>query len=269
MDIQEIQTAPDNGKIGHKNQSIPPNLPMPNAVIHAGHAQTSSQKNAYDHAYNHHLLKHTLAATLVGIILFPFTQSLLPIFTFTLLGYLLARYTSDAAPCDLTDWQIAKLGESVVTPFKPQNVEPDSLDVELGDHYTKVLPDGTTESWVADSLIIAPGECILAHTKESFRFPDNIKGTLQGKSSWARLSLFVECAGLFDKGFRGTAVLELYNASGRKILLKAGDKIAQMSFHRTLPAAIPYGSPLRGNHYQTQQGARESWLNKEGRIIKD
>jgi hypothetical protein len=39
-----------------------------------------------------------------------------------------------------------------------------------------------------------------------------------------------------------------------------------MSFHRSTPAALPYGHPSRDSHYQKQQGAQSSWLSKLNRI---
>jgi len=229
------------------------------------------QRAIYNSTWRIILLKWALVGATVGQVgslLFSMPWPLTPLIT--IVGtLLLAYYKYRVSPGDLTDWQIAMLErENVITPFSISQIEPDSYDVLLGKSYTRLNKDGSEETWLADEVIIKPGECLLAHTIETFKFPANIKGILQGKSSWARLSLFVECAGLFDKGFEGTAVLELYNASPNPILLKEGDKIAQMSFHRTAPAAIPYGSPLRESHYQKQQGSKTSWLTKKERIVK-
>lgn len=178
-----------------------------------------------------------------------------------------AKYQIEHAPGDLTDWQILKLGkEGVITPFNEELIEPNSYDVCIGTKYARILSDGTVQEFEADETELEPGEFLLAHTIENFSFPDNIKGILQGKSSWARVAVFVEAAGLFDAGFQGTAVLELFNCGKHAVKLNKGDKIAQMSFHRSLPAALPYG-PERGNHYQGQEGAQASWLGKSGRII--
>ena len=180
-------------------------------------------------------------------------------------GIAVASYRAFRQPCDLTDWQIALL-DGVITPLRREQVEPDSYDVTLADEFHQIQPDGSTKTIRTEEIVIAPGECWLAHTQETFAFPATLKGTLQGKSSWARLSLFVECAGLFDKGFEGTAVLELHNAGSWGIILRKGDRIAQMSFHRTMKATAPYGSPARQSHYQKQTGARESWLAKNERL---
>jgi len=178
-----------------------------------------------------------------------------------------ADYQIDHAPTDLTDWQIFGLKEkNVIMPFSVEQIEPNSYDVLLGSKYTKILADGTIEEFDAVETILKPGEFLLAHTIETFDFPINLKGILQGKSSWARLSVFVEAAGLFDAGFKGTAVLELFNCGKHSVKLRKGEKIAQMSFHRSLPTALPYGTE-RGSHYQGQTGAKSSWLGKADRIV--
>jgi dCTP deaminase len=229
------------------------------------------KKATYHASYRNFLLTYGLLGALAGQLLSLVLQAPWPLSPLTLffIGLAYAYHKVHYSLGDLTDWQIALLeGREIITPFNITQVEPDSYDVLLGSKYARIGVGGVEEYIEADEIIIKPGECLLAHTIESFSFPDNLKGTLQGKSSWARLSLFVECAGLFDKGFKGTAVLELYNASPNSILLKRGDKIAQMSFHRTLPASIPYGDKLRGSHYQKQEGAQISWLTKKKRILQ-
>jgi len=229
------------------------------------------QREIYHSVWRNILFKSALIGFVAGQLTCLFFEMPWPLTPFVSLVIALALtyYKYMLSPSDLTDWQIAKLETTgIIRPFEITQVEPDSYDVLLGTSYTRLKKDGTEETWEADEVIIKPGECLLAHTIETFKFPKNIKGILQGKSSWARLSLFVECAGLFDKGFEGTAVLELFNASPNAIKLKKGDKIAQMSFHRTHAAAIPYGSALRSSHYQLQQGSKTSWLTKKQRIVK-
>lgn len=169
---------------------------------------------------------------------------------------------------DLCDWQIHYLckDSKVIKPYHPNLVEPNSYDLKLSNRFSRINPDGTIEKFESDEIQIEPGESLLAHTQETLNLPNDVKGMLQGKSSWARLSMFVESAGLFDSGFEGTAVLELFNSGKHAICLKNGDRIAQISFHRTPKVAIPYGSETRNNHYQGQKGAANSWLSKADRI---
>jgi dCTP deaminase len=219
------------------------------------------KKTQYSNHWRNFLALHGLKGMLIGqglCILFETPWPASPI-AGLILGLWYAWHLALKAPCDLTDWQI-QLISNTITPYNADQVEPDSYDLRLGREFTRIHPDGTKETWSSDTTIIHPGECLLAHTLETFNFPKNVKGHLHGKSSWARHSLFVECAGLFDKGFQGTAVLELYNASRSPITLKEGDPIAQMSFHRTLPCSVPYGNKHRKNHYQNQTGAKSSWI---------
>jgi dCTP deaminase len=180
----------------------------------------------------------------------------------------IAYYKSFVSVGDLTDWQIALLGPKLIENFNPEQVEPDSYDVLLGDQFSKIESDGSLTRWTTDKVILEPGEAILGHTIENFTLPENIKGTLQGKSTWARYGIFIEAAGLFDKGFSGTAVLEIFNSSAARIILKKGEKIGQMSFQRTENAAQKYGSHQRNSHYQGQQGAQEGWVNPKLRIAE-
>lgn len=241
-------------------------------------SQASQKMKAYSNQWHKLLTQYAILGFLSGIAISYAIPGLVwsglgPIFG-VFFGLRLAYKKAFINPCDLTDWQIALLAShrvetqkeneashtSLISPFNPDQVEPDSYDVLLSDHFYQRLPGNREKQWDAQEITLEPNQSVLAHTQEVFSFPANIKGVLQGKSSWARLSLFVECAGLFDKGFQGTAVLELYNAGTNPITLKKGDRIAQMSFHRTLPATFPYGHPLRANHYQKQEGAKKSWL---------
>lgn len=229
------------------------------------------RRNAYRSSYKLLLVSYGLGGLVAGQMLSLLTSAIWPLTPLLglILGVTYAYRKAWKSIGDLTDWQIALLeAKNTIVPFNINQIEPDSYDVLLGTSYTRIKKGGDEEHIISDEIVIQPNECLLAHTIESFNFPENLKGTLQGKSSWARLSLFVECAGLFDKGFKGTAVLELFNASPNPILLKKGDKIAQMSFHRTLAGTIPYGSLLRNSHYQKQEGAQISWLTKRERIVK-
>lgn len=257
-----------------KNEPITPDMPINNKSDFSEDNPMASEtirRNAYKSSYKLLLVTYGILGLVSGQVLCFIATASWPATPIVglIVGLVLGYYKVWKSSGDLTDWQIALLEDKgIISPFCINQVEPDSYDVLLGENYTRLKKGGKEEHIKSDEIIIMPDECLLAHTVESFNFPDDLKGTLQGKSSWARLSLFVECAGLFDKGFKGTAVLELYNASTNPILLKKGDKIAQMSFHRTLPAAIPYGNLLRSSHYQEQQGAKISWLTKKKRIVK-
>ncbi len=175
------------------------------------------------------------------------------------------------APGNLVDWQISlylRLGLLKIEGYRKEAIQPNSLDVHLGKHFARQKADGSFETLTADYIVLAPHDFVLATTEEYFYFPNYIHGVLQGKSSWARLGLYVESAGLFDSGFEGEGVVELTNQGNSALTLEAGKPIAQMIFMKNLFVAHPYGKKKHGaSNYQGQRGARQSAL--ENVIAKD
>lgn len=168
------------------------------------------------------------------------------------------------APGNLVDWQVKlylALRILKIDHLDRNAIQPNSVDIHLGREFAHQRSDGTFETFNAESIILRPGDFVLATTKEYFYFPVNMHGVLQGKSSWARLGLYVESAGLFDSGFEGEGVIELTNQSCSPLALDAGKPIAQMIFIRNLPVKRPYGKKKYSkSNYQSQKGAQQSVL---------
>src|SRR5258708_11011859 len=81
------------------------------------------------------------------------------------------------------------------------------------------------------SFVVHPGEFALASTLEVFRFPGNLAGRLEGRSSLGRLGLQVHAtAGFVDPGFEGTLTFELSNAGKLPIKVQPGLRLGQLCF---------------------------------------
>ena len=161
---------------------------------------------------------------------------------------------------NLVDWQLKlylKLGLLKIEGYKEKAIQPNSLDVHLGNQFAIQLTDGSFEEIDCDEFILEPGGFVLATTEEYFYFGPTLHGVLQGKSSWARVGLYVESAGLFDSGFEGVAVIELTNQGKASLRLKSGEPIAQMIFQRNLPVLKSY---KHKGHYQGQRNAKQTWM---------
>lgn len=119
------------------------------------------------------------------------------------------------------------------------------------------------------SMIIMPGEFILAETAERVALPAHVAGQVASRSSYGRMGLQV-CgdAGFIDPGFGdktaeevaatghlGTTItLELHNAGVRPIRLYPGERICQLVLWRLdRDAERPYGANP-SSQYQTQRG---------------
>jgi dCTP deaminase len=154
----------------------------------------------------------------------------------------------------------------LVVPYRPQNVQPASIDVCLGRHF-KVFephdegvidladPVDITKEVERDRFVLHPGEFVLGCTDEIVNCPNDIVGRVEGKSSLGRLGLIVHAtAGFIDPGFSGVVTLEMANLMRVPIVLHAGQLIAQISFQQMLSAAH---KPYQG-HYQGDMNVASS-----------
>jgi dCTP deaminase len=157
----------------------------------------------------------------------------------------------------LVDWQILDRitrGSINIDPYDPRLVQPNSLDIRLGNHfvwytvssevidpYNKDSVSSGIEEVHADSFILNPGQFVLAETLECIGLPDNVVATIEGKSSIARLGITLhQTGGWIDAGFRGTITLEMANVNSRPVKVYAGMPIGQLVFYTTERAEKPY-----------------------------
>ncbi|WOF15678.1 dCTP deaminase [Methanoplanus sp. FWC-SCC4] len=181
----------------------------------------------------------------------------------------------------LVDWQIhdrIKRGFIGVEPFDEKFIQPNSLDIRLGNHFVwydecdEVIDPYNGESItsnvsekVSDYIDIYPGMFVLAETFESIRLPDDIVATIEGKSSIARFGITLhQTGGWIDAGFSGTITLEIYNANQRPVRLYAGMPIGQLVFYPTERASKPYGSKGDAKYFN-QKNATLSRYYKNSR----
>jgi len=115
------------------------------------------------------------------------------------------------------------------------------------------------------TLISCPDMCQSrkSYTLEYLTIPDDVCGFVVDKSSYARR--FVSAMNtLFDPGFCGHGVLELVNLSRDPVMIRAGEPICQMVFHKVTPGAVPYDGKYQnqtpgahGVRYERQDGSWE------------
>lgn len=99
-------------------------------------------------------------------------------------------------------------------------------------------------------LFLHPGEFVLAATLEYFRFPDDLAGRIEGRSSWGRLGLLVHAtAGFVDPGYSGALTFELGNVGRLPVELKPGLRLGQICFFQmSRDSLIPYGKKHRAKY---------------------
>ncbi len=171
----------------------------------------------------------------------------------------------------LVDWQIRdriNRGFIEIDPFEPDLIQPNSLDIRLGNHFIwynhsdavidpferDSVTTGTSEM-TTDSIVLQPGQFVLAETYEVIALPDNVVASIEGKSSIARLGVELhQTGGWIDAGFKGSITLEMCNVNHRPVRMHAGMPVGQLVFYTTERAECPYNA--KGDaKYQNQRQA--------------
>lgn len=148
----------------------------------------------------------------------------------------------------LSDVDIKKAVESgdvVLDPFKPEQLQPVSYDICLGNtfiindtHSTQAIDPGkaiypkthTIEVADGEEFVLHPGVSILGYSKERFG-SDTYLIEVNGKSSLARIGLIVHnSASIVNPGHVLNIALELCNLNNVPIVLRPGMSIAQLTF---------------------------------------
>lgn len=159
--------------------------------------------------------------------------------------------------------------DEVIAPVSYDDINAASIDIHLGDEIVvEVVPSGLSVPSAIDihkrdvfpsykiniaaqgHYDLAPGEFILAHTREVFNLPLDICAEFKLKSSGARTGLENALATWADNGWHGsTLTLELKNfLRWHPLRLTPGMKIGQMVFHRTVPVPMKRSYAQRGRY---------------------
>jgi dCTP deaminase len=151
----------------------------------------------------------------------------------------------------------------LVEPFRASQLQAASYDMRLGHEFLffvdshSLLPidlsdisDEHSKSVVVGSegFRLNPLTFALGSTMEQVNMPANMAGRLDGKSSLARLGLFIHITGgNIDPGFSGRVTIELFNARRKAIILRPGWPICQIVFSTLASRARrPYEGRYQG-----------------------
>jgi dCTP deaminase len=156
--------------------------------------------------------------------------------------------------------------ELTIHPLDPEQMQPASVDLRLGNHFMTVDEQKTDKISVRkkasyrdiyigenESIVIPPHSFMLASTKEWVKLPENLTAFVEGRSSIGRLGLFIQNAGWVDPGFEGRITLELFNSNCSPIELIEGWRICQLVLAEMDQPTHPYKGKYSG-----QQGTAAS-----------
>lgn len=142
------------------------------------------------------------------------------------------------------------------------SLDPNDEAAEVTDLLNRSVDEFRLAADDPNGLVLHPGELLLALSLEYLSLPNDLWGTLEGRSTWARLGLQVHAtAGMVDAGFRGFLTLELQNTGRLPLVLYPGIRVAQMAFFPVSGIARPYGAKS-GAAYADQARVRTAFTNQ-------
>ncbi len=188
----------------------------------------------------------------------------------------------------LPDHEILKLikeGRLAVEPLADpeMQIQPSGVDLTLGNEFrvfkttskpfidTKADTEDYTElvrKEDEEPFILHPGGFVLAKVREYIKLPDDLVGSLDGRSSLGRLGIVVHTtSSSVNPGWEGNLVLEMTNVGMMPVAVYPGMRVCKISFHKmTSAAARPYGA--RHGKYQKQTTVTESRMREDKELLK-
>jgi len=150
---------------------------------------------------------------------------------------------------DVEILEAIRKGKIIIDPFREENVGPASVDLTLSSRFALFEKGQVIDSRRLDEtakmhainakgreIELKPGQFILAKTVEKIAVSKDIAATLEGRSSIARLGIFVHAAGLVNPGSGLTKpvpmVLEVFSQNSSPVKLYPGMKIVQIIFYK-------------------------------------
>src|ERR1035437_5259662 len=115
-----------------------------------------------------------------------------------------------------------------------------------------------------NAFIMQPGDFVLGTTVEDVEIPDDLVGSLEGRSSIGRLGIIVHStAATIDAGRKGCNTLELANVGKLPVALHPDMRICCISFEQlSSPSETPYYKK-KSAKYLHQKGPGESKIDEE------
>jgi dCTP deaminase len=119
--------------------------------------------------------------------------------------------------------QLLKDGTLIIDPAP--EVKSASVRLHLSDQFAQ--PFGRIER--KTSYILKPKKLVLSSTLERIRLPDDHAGLYDGSTTLARIGITTHMGSmLVSPGSDGNLTLEIFNASDKTFVLKAGMRIGQL-----------------------------------------
>lgn len=104
----------------------------------------------------------------------------------------------------------------------------------LGIHHPKLAGDVGWDLEAMEDAVIQPYTALDVPVNLQMHLPNGYYAEIRNRSSMAKRGLYVD-ANIVDTGFRGPLFVMIRNMQSPSLRIKAGERVAQLLFHRTQP----------------------------------
>ncbi len=124
---------------------------------------------------------------------------------------------------------------------------------------------------ITDGYHLKPGECILVPLEDEFNIPDNICGSVRGRTSFNRLGIFTTIQHI-NPGYKGKLNITIINNSPNTYEITPNIQIAQVVFEsmeETVKEELLYNNE-QNPVYQDEDGMQGSKIYKDyiGKVVR-
>ena len=135
----------------------------------------------------------------------------------------------------------------------------------------KKLEDMYEQIDITSGYEFKPGECVLIALEDQFNMPDNISGSLRGRTSYNRLGLFTTIQHI-NPGYNGKLNITVINNSANTYILMPRMQIAQVVFEKlddNVSENMLYYNE-KNPSYQNEDGLRGSKIYNDfiGKVVR-
>jgi dCTP deaminase len=176
-----------------------------------------------------------------------------------------------------------KLGRIVIDPFDEKLVGPSQVDLRLGTKFRIFkrleLVDPMNPQSLSDNtelidtrgkpFIIQPQQLVLGITKEKLSIPNDLVASIEGRSSIARMGVFIHISSGHVNPGSGIkkpipVTLEILNMNPSPVKLYPGMRICQLLFY-TMDRGVKHGYDILGGKYAGRLEPSQSLVFKDNR----
>jgi dCTP deaminase len=163
--------------------------------------------------------------------------------------------------------EYVRLGKIVIVPFDEKLIGPSQIDLRLGSKFRVFKSNGLIDPADPKSIkkntklvdtrgkpfVLQPGQLALGVTKERTAVPNDLVASIEGRSSIARMGVFIHISsGHVNPGSgKKTPIpvtLEILNMNPASIKLYPGMRICQLLFHTMDRAARKGYDEMKGKY---------------------